>query len=201
MKLVVVDAGRLDYARGVQLQERLLDRTWAEATTEYLVLCEHAPVITLGRSASKENVLAGTERLRRKGVELHEVSRGGDVTYHGPGQVIGYGIVNLAERHLGVRAYLRELEEVVIRALAGFGIQAGRDPDYTGVWVGNDKVCAIGVAVRRWVTYHGFALNVNTDLDDFEMIRPCGIVERGVTSMERILSARGEAVPSMETVS
>ena len=200
MKLSVVNAGQLGYERGVRLQERLVERTWADPTTEYLLLCEHPRVITLGRSASAENVLAGTDRLRNAGIALHEVTRGGDVTYHGPGQVVGYPIVNLRQRRLGVRQYLRKLEEVVIRALAAFDVHARRDPDYTGVWVDGEKICAIGVAVRRWVTYHGFALNVNTDMRDFDLICPCGIADRGVTSLEKVLSERGRDVPSTDSV-
>ena len=200
MSLVVIKTGRLDYERGVTLQERLVERAWADPTSEYLVLCEHPAVITMGRSASSAHLLAGAEELGRRGVSVHEVSRGGDVTYHGPGQLVGYPIVNLRKRQLGVRDYLRRLEETVIRALAGFGIEGRRDPEYTGVWVGDEKVCAIGVAVRRWVTYHGLALNVTTDLKDFGMITPCGIVGRGVTSMEKILSGRGMATPTMDEV-
>jgi len=200
MSLVVVKAGRLDYEKGVTLQERLVERVWASPEQEYLVTCEHPAVITMGRSASAQHVLAGREELSRRGVQVHEVSRGGDVTYHGPGQLVVYPVVNLSRRKLGVREYLRRLEEVVIRTLARFGIESGRDPEYTGVWVGPAKVCAIGVAVKRWVTWHGLALNVTTTLGDFRMIQPCGIVGRDVTSMERLLKARGEKTPPMDEV-
>lgn len=186
-ELVVKQIGRADYLAALDLQIELRDRVRRDASTEYLVFAEHPPVITLGRRARRENVLMNEDELRRRGFELHETTRGGDVTYHGPGQVVGYPILDLSRHHIGIRDYMRRIEEVVIRTLAHFGIEGERIPGLTGVWTARGKVAAIGVAIRHWVTYHGFALNVNTDLSHFSLITPCGIPDRGVTSMASIL--------------
>jgi lipoyl(octanoyl) transferase len=140
-------------------------------------------------------VLATPERLAELGVEVHETGRGGDVTYHGPGQVVGYPIVDLKPDRCDVHAYVRDLEEVMIRAARSFGIEAGRVAGLTGIWVGADKLAAIGVRISRWITSHGFAFNVNTDLSHFNLIVPCGITDRGVTSLQRLL---GHPVPTAE---
>ena len=157
--------------------------------TGFLLLLTHPPVITVGRSGGESNVLVSEERLRREGVALRHVSRGGDVTYHGPGQIVGYPILRLDGRDRDVHAYLRRLEQVIIDALADFRIESGRRPGFTGVWAGEEKIAAIGVAITRWVTYHGFALNVDPDLGHFALINPCGITDRRVTSMARLLEA------------
>ena len=156
------------------------------AIADQLLLLEHPPVITRGVRAGADNVLAPPDVLRRRGVEVHDARRGGDVTYHGPGQLVGYPILLLKPDRCDVHRYVRDLEEVLIRAVAGFGVRATRIEGLTGVWVGNDKLAAIGVRLSRWVTSHGFALNVTTDLDDFALIRPCGLVDRGVTSLARL---------------
>lgn len=156
---------------------------------DQLLLLEHPPVITRGVRAGADNVLASPAVLRRRGVEVHDARRGGDVTYHGPGQLVGYPIVLLKPDRCDVHRYVRDLEEVIIRAVAKFGVRAARIQGLTGVWVGNDKLAAIGVRLSRWVTSHGFALNVTTDLDDFALIRPCGLVDRGVTSLARVTGA------------
>jgi len=156
-------------------------------TSAFLMLLEHPPVITIGRSGTREHVLADAARLRTERVEVVEVNRGGDVTYHGPGQIVAYPIIDLHRHGRSVHRYLRDLEEVIILALSGFGIVGHRDAQYTGVWVGTEKIAAIGVAIRRWVTTHGFALNVAPNMDHFKLIQPCGIRGRGVTSIERIL--------------
>jgi lipoyl(octanoyl) transferase len=155
-----------------------------------LLLLEHPPVITRGVRAGADNVLASPAVLRRRGVEVHDAPRGGDVTYHGPGQLVGYPIVLLKPDRCDVHRYVRDLEEVLIRAVAEFGVRATRIPGLTGIWVGNDKLAAIGVRLSRWVTSHGFALNVTTDLDDFALIRPCGLADRGVTSLARLVGSR-----------
>jgi lipoate-protein ligase B len=152
-----------------------------------LVFVEHPPVLTLGRGSKRQNILAEARALAEKGVGVHEVERGGDVTYHGPGQVVGYPIIHLADRGRDLHRYLRDLEEVVLRVVGSYGLEARRKEGLTGVWVGEEKVCAIGVAVKGWVTYHGFALNVNTDLSFFNLIRPCGIRDKGVTSLAKLL--------------
>jgi lipoate-protein ligase B len=185
-----MDIGRAAYGPTVDLQKRLAAEV-ASAPEEraYLVLVEHnPPVITLGRSAKGPgNVLAPSETLAREGIEVHESSRGGDVTYHGPGQLVGYPILRLDLHGRDVRRYLRDLEEVLIRLLVRFGVEGRRTEGLTGVWVGNYKIAAIGVAVSHWVTYHGFALNVEPNLSHFGLIVPCGIRDKGVTSLARVL--------------
>jgi len=188
-ELIYLDIGRAAYEPTVRLQKRLVDEVKAsEAERAYLVLVEHdPPVITLGRGARDAHIVASRERLAREGVQVHESSRGGDVTYHGPGQVVGYPILRLDLHGRDVHRYLRDLEEVLIRVLARYGLEGRRSEGLTGVWVGQEKIAAIGVAVRRWVTYHGFALNVATDLSHFDLIVPCGIRGKGVTSLSRLL--------------
>ena len=185
--LIVRQLGRSDYRSTLELQTSLRERVREDPSVEYLVFVEHPPVITLGRLADRRHILADEDELRRRGFEVHEVTRGGDVTYHGPGQIVGYPIIDLSRHHIGIREHLRKLEEVVIRTLAHFGIEGERIEGLTGVWTAWGKLAAIGVAVRRWVTYHGFALNVNTDLSHFAAITPCGISDRPVTSMAKIL--------------
>jgi lipoyl(octanoyl) transferase len=157
-----------------------------------LLLLEHDPVFTLGRNARAENVLVSPEALRARGFGVFETGRGGDVTYHGPGQVVGYPILQLEPGRQDVHRYVRDLEEVMIRACADEGVAATRVPGRTGAWVGDEKVGAIGVRIARWVTSHGFALNAGNDLSPFALIVPCGIADRGVTSLERLL---GRPVP------
>jgi lipoate-protein ligase B len=157
-----------------------------------LLLTEHAHVYTIGKSGGDHHLLAGVEELQQRGAEVFHIDRGGDITYHGPGQLVGYPILDLNNYYLDLHRYLRDIEEVVIRSLSRFGVEATRDRRYTGVWVGNEKICAIGVKTSRWVTMHGFALNVSTDLSCFGRIVPCGIVGRGVTSMHRVL---GRSIP------
>lgn len=192
-KLVVRRLGRVEYADGLDLMQRLAEARDAGRIPDTLLLLEHPPVLTKGRAAKAGNVLLSDEELAARGVELFETNRGGDVTYHGPGQLVGYPIFDLKPERQDVRRYVREVEESIIRALAEYGIEAGRAPKWTGVWVGAEddptavKVCAIGVHIKRWVTTHGFALNVIPDLSHFGMIVPCGIAERGVASMSSIL--------------
>jgi len=157
-----------------------------------LFLTEHPPVYTFGKSGHPENLLLPESEIRRRGIELFWADRGGDITFHGPGQLVGYPIFDLHDFYLDVGRFLREVEEGIIRALAAFSIDAGRIPGLTGVWVGEKKIAAIGIKLSRWVTKHGFALNVNTDLGYFQYIVPCGIADKPVTSMQALL---GEAVP------
>jgi lipoate-protein ligase B len=197
-ELIYLDIGRAAYEPAVRLQKRLADEVKAsEAERAYLVLVEHdPPVITLGRGARDAHIVASRERLAQEGVQVHESSRGGDVTYHGPGQVVGYPVLRLDLHGRDVHRYLRDLEEVLIRVLARYGLEGRRSEGLTGVWVGQEKIAAIGVAVRRWVTYHGFALNVATNLSHFDLIVPCGIRGKGVTSLSRLL---GRPVTVAET--
>jgi lipoyl(octanoyl) transferase len=189
--------GRVSYAEGLALQARLVAARKAGAIGDALLLLEHPPVLTLGRNSRRENVLASDEMLARRGVELHVINRGGDVTYHGPGQLVGYPIVDLRGDlpgkkgpHLGPVDFVRLLEEVLIRVCGDFRVMAERVKCRTGVWtltqgsLAEKKLAAIGVHVSQGVTSHGFALNVTTDLRDFEWIVPCGIADRGVTSLE-----------------
>ncbi len=179
--------GRVAYARGLELQAELVAARQAGRVPDQLLLLEHDPVFTLGRNARSENVLFPAEALRERGFEVFETGRGGDVTYHGPGQLVGYPILELPPERRDVHRYVRELEEVMIRTCADYGLAASRVAGLTGAWLGQEKVGAIGVRISRWVTSHGFALNISTDLAPFELIVPCGIRGRGVTSLERAL--------------
>jgi lipoyl(octanoyl) transferase len=181
--------GTVPYARAVELQRELVEARKAGRIPDQLLLLQHPPVITIGVKArhDRSHVLAGSEQLRQEGVELFETGRGGDVTYHGPGQLVGYPILDLRPDRCDVHRYVRDLEDALIRVAAEFGIQAGRVPGLTGVWVGPEKLAAIGVRISRWITSHGFAFNVTTKLSQFTLIVPCGIQDRGVTSLEALL--------------
>jgi lipoyl(octanoyl) transferase len=179
--------GRIDYPAGVRLQDERVAAVQEGRRREALFLLEHDPVLTLGRGARRENIVAGEDELRRLGIAVHACGRGGDVTYHGPGQLVGYPILDLAPDRKDVWRYVRDLEEALILTLAEYGIEARRFQRLTGVWVGEEKIAAIGVRVSRWVTSHGFALNVATDLSHFRTIVPCGIREYGVTGLDRLL--------------
>jgi lipoyl(octanoyl) transferase len=181
----LLDAGLLRYADALELQHTLVERRKRGEIPDQLLIVEHPHVVTMGRNGHADHVLASPEILERAGIEFHQTDRGGDVTYHGPGQIVGYPIVDLREWKRDVGAYLRALEQVLIDALAGFGVSGVRAPGATGVWVEGAKVAAIGVHISRWVTSHGFALNVDTDLDYFKYIVPCGLTQP-VTSMRAL---------------
>jgi lipoyl(octanoyl) transferase len=183
---VVRRLGRIPYADGLEIQASLVAQRQAEQIPDTLLLLEHEPVFTLGRNARPENLLFSADALRARGFEVHETGRGGDVTYHGPGQVVGYPILDLGPDRRDVHRYVRDLEEVMIRTCADYAVVASRIEGLTGAWVGAEKIGAIGVRIARWVTSHGFALNVSTDLSPFDLIVPCGIRGRGVTSLERL---------------
>jgi lipoyl(octanoyl) transferase len=183
--------GLTDYGEALELQRALArGRAGDELSDDLLILLEHPRVITLGRGASASNVTAPTQLLEQRGVEVHEIERGGDVTYHGPGQLVGYPILHLGRHKQDLHWYLRQLEEVLIRTLDGLGIEGRRIPGLTGVWVDDRKIASIGVHVTRWVTFHGFALNVSTNLADFDLIVPCGIEAVTMTSVERETGSR-----------
>lgn len=194
----VIQLGRVDYRTALKLQQTLVELRKAGQVGDTLLLLEHPPVITLGRNARRANVLISGEEASRRGVEIFECDRGGDVTYHGPGQLVGYPIFDLRgfTPHMGAVEFIRKLEEVLIRTCADFGIATDRVPGMTGVWTlqneaGGDfeaKIAAIGVHISRGVTSHGFALNISTDLEHFKLIVPCGIGDKPVTSMERALA-------------
>jgi len=204
MILNLVYLGRVDYASGLELQRQLVEARHEERIGNTLLLLEHPPVLTLGRNSDRKNILATDEFLAYRGVAVHEINRGGDVTYHGPGQLVGYPIFDLRSfaPRLGAVEYVRMMEEALIRACGDFGVQTARVQGRTGVWtlpggsVQEKKIAAIGVHISRGITSHGFALNVTTDLRDFELIVPCGISDAPVTSLEM----EAELAPSMDGV-
>jgi lipoyl(octanoyl) transferase len=204
MVVSLVNLGRLDYAPALALQQQICVLRQQERIGDVLLLVEHPRVLTLGRNAQRQHVVASDELLARRGISLFETNRGGDVTYHGPGQLVGYPILNLRgfTPPVGIVEYLRRLEEVLIRSCADYGVLTQRAPGRAGVWtipggsIAEKKIAALGVHVARGVTTHGFALNVTTDLDDFALIVPCGISDRGVTSIE----AEVDRAPSLEEV-
>jgi lipoyl(octanoyl) transferase len=189
----------IGYQEALELQRELVEERRANRIPDLLLLLQHPPVITLGvrSETARANVVATSERLAELGIEVHETGRGGDVTYHGPGQIVGYPILDLRPDRCDVHKYVRDLEEVMIRTCADYGIAAGRIADLTGTWVGAEKIGAIGIRISRWITSHGFAFNVRTDLDHFKLIVPCGISDRGVTSLER-LTGRTIALDAVE---
>ena len=180
------------YADALELQRALVEERKADRIDDVLLLVEHPHVLTLGvrGDGGRSHILATPEALGARGVEVFEAGRGGDVTYHGPGQLVGYPVIDLKPDRCDVHRYVRDLEEVLIRTAADFGIRANRVDGLTGVWVGRDKLAAIGVRIARWVTSHGFALNVSTELEYFDLIVPCGIADHGVTSLEGLTGRR-----------
>jgi len=193
----IIDLGLIGYAEAYALQQRVVAARKAGAIEDVLLLCEHPHVITQGRNGKRENLLASEHVLRQKGVEFHATNRGGDITYHGPGQLVGYPILNLGAIRRDVLWYVRTLEDAMIRATAEFGISAERVAGKTGIWVRTgdteEKLAAIGVHISRWVTSHGFAYNVSTDLRNFDLIVPCGIADRKATSLEKLLGRNVDA--------
>ncbi len=211
MLLHIFHAGRMDYAEALALQQRLAALRKQQSIGDVLILVEHPPVLTLGRNAHRTNILVSDEELARRGVTLHEINRGGDVTYHGPGQIVGYPILDLRSGfpnqsgpHLGAVEYVRRLEEVLIRACGDYGVMTQRIAGRTGVWtlaggsVAEKKIAAIGVHISQGVTSHGFAWNITADLRDFDLIVPCGIADRAVTSLEQEIDESRAAMPTMD---
>jgi lipoyl(octanoyl) transferase len=189
--------GVISYTEGLEIQKALVEQRKAGAIPDQLLLLEHPPVITLGVKSrnDRSHIIASPDLLASEGVEVFETGRGGDVTYHGPGQLVGYPIIDLKPDRCDVHQYVRDLEEVMIRMAAAFGVEAGRIPGLTGAWVGNEKLAAIGVRIARWVTSHGFAFNVNTALNHFDLIVPCGITDKGITSLAKLV---GKEIPMAE---
>jgi len=212
---LVIDLGFIGYAVALALQQRVVAARKASIIEDALLFCEHPHVITMGRNGKREHLLASDRLLQQKNVEFHLTNRGGDITYHGPGQIVGYPILNLAAIRRDVGWYVRMLEETMIRASADFGVTAGREPGKTGIWVASagsansassaattsngdsEKLGAIGVHLSRWVTSHGFAYNISTDLRYFDLIVPCGIADRKATSLEKILARRVHRTEAM----
>lgn len=189
---LAVFLGPVEYLRALEMQMRVCQTKKQGFEEDVLLLLEHPPTITLGRNGKWAHLLASDQELSSRGVGRFEVDRGGDITYHGPGQLVGYPILQLAREERDVRRYMRDLEEALIRLLAGFGIMAARQEGLTGVWTSQGKIAALGVHISRWITRHGFALNISTDLSCFDWIIPCGVSGRGVASMSSILGLQVE---------
>lgn len=185
-KFTHIDLGTADYKEVWDLQAKTLLEKQNGKPDDIIYTVEHNHVYTLGKSGSRDHILLSEAEMTAKGISYYEIDRGGDITYHGPGQLVVYPIINLNNYYKDTHRYLRDLEEVVIRTLAELGITGTRDEEFTGVWVGEEKICAIGIKVSRWITMHGIALNVNTELEYFDKIIPCGIFHKGVTSIEKI---------------
>jgi len=185
--LLILNLGLEPYERAWELQHRLVKARQEERVDDILILLEHEPVITVGRAGDPSHILASADQLQDAGIQVYRIERGGDVTYHGPGQLVGYPILCLEAHHLGVTDYMHALEEVLIRTLSDFGLSAYRRKGAIGVWVGGGKIAALGARVERGVTYHGFALNVAPNLEHFALIVPCGLTDARITSMEQEL--------------
>jgi lipoyl(octanoyl) transferase len=179
----LIKSGKTDYKKSWEMQKTLFDQVVKSRDKNYLILTEHHPVITIGKTGSTKNLIADPAILRSQNIDVVHIDRGGDITFHGHGQLVGYPILDLTKFQKDVHWYLRCLEEIIILTLKEFSIDATRIKGLTGVWVKNQKICAIGIKVTRWVTMHGFALNISTNLDNFAQIIPCGITNRGVTSI------------------
>lgn len=188
MRMNILDLGRCEYERAFEIQQEIVEKVQTGSVGDTLILVEHPPVITAGRNALDKNILMTPQQLQSRGIELHSTNRGGDVTYHGPGQLVGYPIFHLKQRHGGsIRTFVNNLEEVFIRLLADhWDIRAERDSCNAGVWIGREKIVALGLAVKRGVTMHGFAFNVSPDLSHYQAIVPCGLEDRGVTSLKKL---------------
>ena len=190
MLINVLQIGLIDYMQSYNLQTELLNRRINGEIEDTLLLLEHPPVVTIGKSGKLENILATEIQFAEKGISVFFMDRGGDVTYHGPGQLVGYPILDIGSRGRDLHQYVHNLEEVMIRTLGDFGINAFRDNTHPGVWIGDEEIAAIGLKVKKWVSMHGFALNINTDLEPFSLINPCGFADRRATSMSYILSQK-----------
>jgi len=189
-KLTYRDLGTIDYKDAWDLQKNLFNSRYQKEIDDTLLLLEHPHTYTLGKTADSKNLIAEDKFLDQNKISVYDIDRGGDITYHGPGQIVGYPIIDLTGWQEDTHKYLRALEEVIIKTCAEYNITGGRNPDYTGVWVGDKKIAAIGIKVSRWITMHGFAFNVNTDLSLFDGIIPCGIKNKNVTSLKNELGIR-----------
>ena len=189
-QLSILNLHRTNYKQTWELQKKIFSLVEEKSIADVLILNEHKHVYTIGKNGDDNHLLASEEELKINGVDVFHIDRGGDITYHGPGQLVGYPILNLENYYCDIHRYLRDLEEVLILTLQDFGIIGTRNNDFTGVWVGENKIAAIGVKVSKWITMHGFAFNVNTDLRYFDRIIPCGIFHKGVTSLEKLLGKK-----------
>ncbi|MFC1950153.1 lipoyl(octanoyl) transferase LipB [Chloroflexota bacterium] len=196
MSYVAYQLGLLDYSKAYRLQKELLRQRLENKIADTILLLEHPPTITIGQAGKLENILVSHTQLAKAGISLFFVDRGGDVTYHSPGQLVAYPIIDLRKRGKNTHKYVHDLEEVLIRILNDFCIESCRDKNHAGVWIKDEEIAAIGLSIRNWITMHGFALNVNTDLTQFSLINPCGFSDRKATSISSLLS---QDIP-METV-
>lgn len=185
--LKILDLGLRNYKEVWDLQKELHTKRVMEEIPDTLILVEHNPVVTIGKSGKNENIKVPVKFLKENGIELYHIERGGDVTFHGPGQLVGYPVFNIKKGLAGIRPFIEKIEDAIITTLGDFKISAGKKEKMIGVWVGEKKICSIGVAIKHWVSFHGFALNVNTDLKYFDFINPCGFKEIKMTSMQEIL--------------
>jgi len=201
MKLNVLNLGRCDYKKALDIQYDILEKRQKDELGDTLILVEHPPVITLGRHGAESNIVVPEQYLKNNGIDVYHIERGGDVTYHGYGQIVGYPIVSLRNNKIGIREFVEKLENTFISLLKEqYGIDSGINPDFPGVWVGNNKITALGLAVKRGVTMHGFAFNVNTNLEHFNLILPCGISGKGVTSLEKLTGSKVDFNQANKTV-
>jgi lipoyl(octanoyl) transferase len=201
VKLNVLFLGKCDYKKALEIQYSILEKRQKGEIGDTLILVEHPPVITIGRSGDASNVVASKEYLESMGVDVVNTNRGGDVTYHGDGQIVGYPIVNIRDLNIGIRDFVYNLEEIFIQLLRDkYSIEAGRYPEYTGVWIENRKITAIGLAVKHRITMHGFAFNVNTNLEHFQLIVPCGITDKEVTSIEKLIGRKADFYEANKSV-
>ncbi|MBK6915749.1 MAG: lipoyl(octanoyl) transferase LipB [Ignavibacteriales bacterium] len=191
-EILYIDAGIIDYQEAWELQKKILELRYQNKIPDVLLLLEHPNTYTLGKVADKKNLLSDPDFLKENNISVYEIDRGGDITFHGPGQIVGYPIINLVNWKRDAHEYLRGIEEVIIRTCDEFGLKSKRNPKYTGVWIDDRKIAAIGIKISRWITMHGFAFNINTDLSLFNGIIPCGIKEKSVTSLSKELNVEVE---------
>jgi lipoate-protein ligase B len=190
MQCIIYQLGLIEYVEAYALQRKLLHQRLQGEIPDTVLLLEHPPTFTIGKSGKMENILVSKEELFEEGISLFFVDRGGDVTYHGPGQLVGYPIIDMRERGRDVHKYVRDLEEVTLRTLKSFYINAHRDGSHAGVWVNQEQIASIGLSIKRWVSMHGFALNINPNLDHFSLINPCGFLDRRATSISKLLNRK-----------
>ncbi|HOV79052.1 MAG TPA: lipoyl(octanoyl) transferase LipB [Bacillota bacterium] len=186
-KCHVVELDTVPYLQGLEVQKKVFDKVKNDGLSGVFIMLRHHPVVTVGRAGGWENMLIPREEFTRRGIEVYETNRGGNITYHGPGQLVGYPVLNLNHWQKDVHWYVRNIEQVIINTLKGYGVEAGRKPEYTGVWVGDKKITAIGISVKNWITMHGFAFQVKAqDIHNFTLINPCGITEFGVVALDEL---------------
>lgn len=198
--MTVLDLGRKDYKEVWDMQKGLHQKRVNNEIPDTLIIVEHNPVLTIGKSGKAENIRVSEQFLKEKGISIFYIERGGDVTFHGPGQLVGYPIFNIKKGLVGIRPFIEKIEDAIIATLSDFGIKGMKKERMVGVWTGEKKICSIGIAVRQWVSFHGFALNVNTDLEYFDLINPCGFKDIKMTSMQEILNKEVSIVDVKDSV-